>query len=78
MAVSSLTTPTALSLRERRQAAANARGSVLAERLDPSGAEPIVTAWTRGEEIDAGEMVEQTLAQVARRHGEPSRPPAAA
>jgi Antitoxin VbhA len=62
---------------ERERAAANALASVRAEGLDPAGAEPIVSAWKRGE-ITIDEMVEQTLALAAGRHGEPDQPSAAA
>jgi hypothetical protein len=66
-----------LTLPERQQAAANARGSVVAEGLDPSAAEVHVDAWTRGE-IDCDEMVRRTLADPAARYGEPDRRSAAA
>ena len=59
-----------LTLAERQCAAANARGSVLAEGLDPSDADAHVDAWVRGE-ILAAEMVQRTLADVAERHGQP-------
>jgi len=75
--VTSLTTPRALGLPGRRQAAANALGSVRAEGLDPSSAEPDLAAWTRGE-IDAGELVTRGLDTASDRFGQPSRPPAAA
>ncbi len=70
-------TTRSLTRTEREHAAADAQASVRAEGLDPSGAESIVSAWTRGE-IDAGEMVAQTLELIAHRHGEPDRSPAGA
>ena len=68
-----------LTTAERQRAAAAARGSVLAEGLDPSDADAHVDAWTRGE-IPAAEMVKRTLSDVAERHGHPAdaSPPAAA
>ena len=59
-----------LTLAQRQHAAANARGSVLAEGLDPSDADTHVDAWVRGE-IPAAEMVKRTLTDVAERHGQP-------
>jgi hypothetical protein len=41
----------------RAEAAANAIGSVRAEGLDPGKAEPLLTAWARGELTD--EQLEQ-------------------
>jgi hypothetical protein len=65
-----------LSLAEREQAAADARGSVLAEGLDPSRADGDLGEWVRGE-IDSDELVRRGLGDAAARYGQP-RPPSLA
>jgi hypothetical protein len=45
----------------RAEAVANALGSVRAEGLDPGRAEPLLTAWARGE------LTDQQLDEIRRR-----------
>jgi len=67
---------TSSQLDNRRLAAAGAAGSVRAEGLDPSGAEPDLDAWARGE-IDTEEMVARGLEAAGRRYGTAGHPAAA-
>jgi hypothetical protein len=56
----------------RVQAAADALGSVRAEGLDPGRAEPLLTAWARGELSDA--QLEEARLRLLAVCGAPKRP----
>ncbi len=57
--MANLSTERSLTRAQRQRAAANALASVRAEGLDPSGAEPALAAWARGE-IDTDQMIAAT------------------